>query len=68
MRGASAHGSPMLTLSAEADRATETRMAWPTPSKKKFSPSRRTADIAVALFQDCAYPPDMTRRVGASDT
>ena len=48
--------------------ATETRMAWPTPSKKKFSPARRTADIALALFQDCAYPPHMTRRVGASDT
>jgi hypothetical protein len=36
--------------------------------QKKLSPARRTADIALALFQDCAYPPDMTRRVGASDT
>lgn len=68
MRGASAHGSPMLTLSAEADRATQT--AWPgrRRPKKKLSPSRRTADIALALFQDCAYPLHMTRRVGASDT
>jgi len=55
-------------LSRPKHRATETRMAWPTPSKKKLSPSRRTTDIALALFQDCVYPLHMTRRVGASDT
>jgi hypothetical protein len=55
-------------LSKNFHRAHPNGMAWPTPSKKKLSPSRRTADIALAPFQDCAYPPDMTRRVGASDT